>query len=492
MRQKEHKSIDGSVRYFKKDMAALLERSGILLSPDQVEQLWNYHQYLREHNLELNLTRIHNFANMVLKLYVDSLLPGKLIDLPSPLMDVGSGPGMPGIPLKIAHPHLEIWLAESRQKRVDFLRSVTDHLNLSGIQIIGEGIGPDFEQSVAGVITRAVESIGLTLERIRGCLQRKGLAIFMKGPHCDSEVEEAVQKFSRSYRLLEDKTYSIPHTPHERRLVVFERIDEPTGAIKAQAMRRHTVKQIESERNEIFTDLKKLLSSRGVKKQKRALISGSKQVNETLVDFPDRCEAWISSGDHTPPPPAALSNLSWLQLSAPLFRVLDQFGSNSPLLVVRIPEIPAWEPSEGFPEGCSLLVPFQDPENVGTVIRSAVAFGVSRIILLAESAHPYHPKALRASGGAVLRAKFYNGPFLADLPEGLPLVALSKEGADIEQFSFPASFGLLAGIEGPGLPERWRRGAVGIPIEKDVESLNAATAAAIALFVWSRSVGGKK
>ena len=98
-------------------MAALLERSGIKLSEHQLDQLWLYHKLLRRYNPELNLTRIHNFTNMVLKLYVDSILPGTLMDLPSPLLDLGTGPGMPGIPLKIAYPNLEILLAESRKNR---------------------------------------------------------------------------------------------------------------------------------------------------------------------------------------------------------------------------------------------------------------------------------------------------------------------------------------------------------------------------------------
>ena len=84
------------------EMEALLERADISLSNTQLGQLWAYHQLLRRYNPKLNLTRIHNFANMVIKLYVDSLLPGRMVALPSPLLDIGTGPGMPGIPLKIA------------------------------------------------------------------------------------------------------------------------------------------------------------------------------------------------------------------------------------------------------------------------------------------------------------------------------------------------------------------------------------------------------
>lgn len=470
-------------------MTEILDRCGIHLSDDQTTRLWTYHQLLRQHNPELNLTRIHNFTNMVLKLYVDSLLPGTLVELPSPLMDLGSGPGMPGVPLKIAHPEIEILLAESRRNRVAFLETVLQRLQLEKIEIVGEGIGREFERSVAGVITRAVEDMASTLDRIRGCLDGGGLAVFMKGPHCDSEIHEASIRFEREYELIEDKHYRIPHTPHERRLVVFRRIGNPPRVERGRAMQRHSVRKIESAQNDVFKDLKKLLSGRGVRKQGRALVAGQKVTREVLEDFSGLCEGWISEGDGAPPPPGTPREVAWYQLSKPLFGELDVFGTDSPLLVVRLPAIAAWDPAGGFGDGCTLLVPFQDPENVGAAVRSAAALGAERVILLAESAHPFHPKALRASGGAAFRVKLLHGPSLGDLPEDLPIVPLSSEGMDIAEFGFPETFAFLPGLEGPGLPEKWRRQAVSIPILPGVESLNAATATGIALYVWSRSRG---
>lgn len=457
------------------------------LAPAQLEQLYLYHQLLREHNSELNLTRIRNFANMVLKLYVDSILPGELMELPSPLLDLGTGPGMPGIPLQIAYPELRVVLAESRQKRVQFLLMVAQQLRLPNLQVIGKGITPAYEEPVAGVITRAVERMEETLARVRGCLAGDGLAIFMKGPNCEEEIAAAGNQFRHAYRLLHDLPYRIPTTPHERRLVVWQRLDRPLRVLKKAAMERHRYKKIDSDQNNSFKELHKLLTSHGIKKQGRALVAGTKQVTEILQAFPHRCLAWISSGDQTPPPAEAPEHLIWYQLAPPLFNRLDGFGTHVPLLLVETQAIVAWQPQEGFPEGCSVLVPFQDPENVGAMIRSAVAFGATQIILLEESAHPYHPKALRASGGAVFHARLRHGPSLQELSKDLPLVALSAEGKDISAVGFPPRFGLLPGMEGSGLPEHLRQTAVSIPISSRVESLNAAAATAIALYLWSRS-----
>jgi 16S rRNA (guanine527-N7)-methyltransferase len=165
------------------------------------------------------------------------------------------------------------------------------------------------------------------------------------------------------------------------------------------------------------------------------------------------------------------------------------------MLLIRLPDIRPWTAAEEFPPGLSLLIPFQDPENVGAAIRSAAAFGAAQVILLSECAHPFHPKALRASGGAAMRIRLRQGPALQDLPEDIPVFAISAEGEDIRQAAFPAAFGLLAGMEGPGLPPAWRRRALRVPISPEVESLNAAVAVSVALYEWrnkGNSEGGRR
>jgi 16S rRNA (guanine(527)-N(7))-methyltransferase RsmG len=473
-------------KHDKREMGSLLERAGIFFSESQLEQLWSYHKLLREHNTRLNMTRIHNFTSMVEKLYVDSILPGQFVKLPSPLIDIGSGPGMPGIPLKIAFPETRIILAEGRGNRVEFLEMAVKELGLKNTSVCGKKIFPRFGMPVSGIITRAVEHIEQTLERIQGCLAQGGQAIFMKGPGCTDEIEAAKTRFSGSYRLMENIEYAIPQTSHERRLVVFERKSSPLWQVKEKIMADDRLREIESEQNNTFKDLRKLLTAKGIRKAEMALIAGNKIVNEAVAGFPERCMAWVSSTEHQPPPDILPPHMHWYLLSPTLFRELDVSGTNAPLVLIRIPAPTAWTPEAGFQEGCTMMIPFQDPENVGTIIRSAVAFGAKRTILLAEAAHPYHPKAMRASGGAVLRAEFFSGPSINDIPPDLPIVCLSAEGKDISGFDFPRAFGLLPGLEGTGIPENLRKKAVSIQISPDVESLNAATAAAIALYEWAR------
>jgi len=468
-------------------MDTLLQGCGINLAPSQLKQLWAYHQLLRRHDAELNLTRIRNFENMVLKLYADSMLPALHAPLPSPLLDLGTGPGMPGIPLKIFRPDLHILLAESRQNRTDFLKKAAAGIGLPGLDLVNRGIAPDYDRPVAGVITRAVEPIADTLARVAGCLVQDGMVIFMKGPRCDKEIGRAAEAFASVYELAEDIPYQIPHTPHRRRLVVFRRMVKPIPARgTTQIIQKHRIRVIESESNAILKDLKKLLGGRGVKKQGRTLVCGTRLVAEVMKQSPERCMAWISAGDRHPPPSNAAGELEWIQLSTDLFQALDTFGTKHPLVLFHIPTPEHWRPEDGLDSGCSLLVPFQDPENVGAVVRSAVAFDVDRIILLAESANPFHPKAVRASAGTVFSARLFQGPSLSKIPPDLPVIALASSGQPLAQTRFPQSFCLLTGMEGPGLPSHWQADTVAIPMAPGVESLNAAVATAIALYEWRR------
>jgi 16S rRNA (guanine527-N7)-methyltransferase len=359
---------------------------------------------------------------------------------------------------------------------------------LSGVSVVSRNITPDYDQPVAGIITRAVERIDETLERVHGCLRKDGRMIFMKGPGGGPEVQEAQERFGGRYQLEADHFYRIGDTNHERRLVIFHRLDAPPRSIVSQAADRHRVVALASEQNTRFKALKKLLTGRGLKKAGKAIVSGARPIEELMGRYPQRCLAWMTSGTSQPPPAGAPAGMEWIQLADPLFQALDIFGTGSPLLLFDTPAIKPWTPDEVFPQGCTLLVPFQDPENIGAVIRSAAAFGVAQVILLAESAHPYHPKALRAAGGTTPHVTLRQGPSIKTLPGDLPIFPLSAKGRDLYGVKFPPAFGLLVGMEGEGVPDRWRRSAVRIPIDAAVESLNAATAAGIALYAWRQKI----
>ena len=239
-------------------------------------------------------------------------------------------------------------------------------------------------------------------------------------------------------------------------------------------------REIKSPQNPFYKGLKRLLSPKGIKKQQTAVLSGSKIILETLTHHPDRCVALITSPKCEASFAAPPRHLSEYRLTPELFAEMDVAGTKFPLLVVKVPEFSKWDGKySGAP---LLLVPFQDPENVGSVVRSAASFGVDRIVLLKESSHPFHPKSVRASGGTVMDVEFLEGPSLSSLLPHDLLICLSKEGEDLRSFNFPDSFGLLAGVEGGGLPDVLRTSSVSIVGDGGAESLNAAASVAVALY----------
>jgi 16S rRNA (guanine527-N7)-methyltransferase len=205
-------------------MREILERADIRLNPQQLDQLWRYHTLLRARNKDRDLTRIVDFQQMVMKHYVDCMLVGKLVQLPSPLLDVGTGAGFPGIPLKIRYPHLAITLAEPRPRRVEFLHEAIEALGLQRVEVFDHKVvSRSFGKPMAGVITRALETIDKTLLRTSACTPVGCKLFFMKGPSAQPELDEAMRRFANQFRIAQDEHYRLPGTPHERRLIVLER-----------------------------------------------------------------------------------------------------------------------------------------------------------------------------------------------------------------------------------------------------------------------------
>jgi len=206
-------------------MIELLKRSDIKLNKEQTHQLWTYHNLLRARNTDQELTRIIGFEPIVIKHYVDCMIVGKFIEIPSPIVDVGTGAGFPGIPLKIRYPHLKITLAEPRPKRIAFLKEVIHSLKLRNIEVFEHKVvSRSFRTPMKAVITRAVETIDKTMLRTSGCLEVGGKLIFLKGPAVDPEISDVRKRFGEHFKLVTDKKYQLPHTGHSRRLVVYEKL----------------------------------------------------------------------------------------------------------------------------------------------------------------------------------------------------------------------------------------------------------------------------
>ncbi len=191
------------------------------------QQLTKFYEVLMNHQLSDNVTRLVKIRDVAIKHFIDSLIITRYTELKFPLIDIGTGPGFPGVPLKIEFPDQKIILAEGVRKRVDFLKAVREELKLKNLDIMGRYITKEFVYPVKGAITRAVEDISLTLENVSQSLEVGGRLYLMKGPNVDDELKNAKKNWSEFYTLVEDHAYDLPQTPNHRRLIVFEKIKTP-------------------------------------------------------------------------------------------------------------------------------------------------------------------------------------------------------------------------------------------------------------------------
>jgi 16S rRNA (guanine527-N7)-methyltransferase len=210
-------------------LASLLTKHGIQLKKQTLEQLWHFHQMLRASNEDQDLTRLNAFTTIVERHYADCFIINAFMESwPDVMLDVGSGAGFPGIPLKLANPQIHLTLCEPRPRRVEFLNKVISELGLTNIEVFGHKVTSNSMRTpVKGMISRAFEDMDKTLLRMENALVPGGLAVFMKGPGYKDELPLRNPGFT----LKKVHEYTIPQTSHRRALVVVERLD-PNAPVK--------------------------------------------------------------------------------------------------------------------------------------------------------------------------------------------------------------------------------------------------------------------
>ena len=229
---------------------------GVKVSPAQAEQFQIYLDLLLERNTVMNLTAITDPEEAVIKHFVDSLSIVKVngFDNVTSIIDVGTGAGFPGIPLKIVFPEIKITLLDSLNKRIKFLNAVIDELELENIETI-HGRAEDFSkkedyrEQYDLCVSRAVANLATLSEYCLPYVKVGGCFI----PYKSGEIDEELNNSKKAVQILGGKIeevvkFQLPDTDIGRSFVKIKKNKKKETLMTSLMMKLKIVKTIIQKR----------------------------------------------------------------------------------------------------------------------------------------------------------------------------------------------------------------------------------------------------
>lgn len=215
---------------FKKEMLSKLTDINVELSESKIRDFFTYMELLVEWNEKINLTAIVEMTEVIDKHFVDSLTISQYLKENARIIDVGTGAGFPGIPLKIARDDLQIDLLDSLNKRVNFLNEVINTLQLKNINAIhsraeDEAIKSEKREKYDVAVSRAVANLPVLLEYLLPFIKLNGVCICMKGANIEEEVKSSKKALKELGGEIEAiHNFKLPRTDATRNIIIVRKI----------------------------------------------------------------------------------------------------------------------------------------------------------------------------------------------------------------------------------------------------------------------------
>ena len=218
------------IKEFSNELLEKAKKIHIILTQEQVEQFYRYMQLLVEWNEKMNLTAITEQKEVILKHFIDSISINKYIKDVEKVIDVGTGAGFPGIPLKIINKEVSFTLMDSLNKRITFVQEVSNMLYLDKIECLharAEELSSNvrYREQYDIVTSRAVARLSTLLEYMLPFVKEGGKCICMKGSHFEEELEEskkAIEVLGGELETVEH--FVLPDSDIERNIIVIKKV----------------------------------------------------------------------------------------------------------------------------------------------------------------------------------------------------------------------------------------------------------------------------
>ena len=207
---------------------------GFHMDDKAIQQFMIYKDLLLEWNQKMNLTAITEEKEVIIKHFIDSISCTKIKELKNSgkIIDVGTGAGFPGIPLKVIYPDLKLTLLDSLNKRINFLKEVCFQLELPDVEFVhgrAEDYGQDknYREVYDYAVARAVAPLNVLVEYCLPFVKVGGYFICQKGPALDEELLEAEKSIKIiGGKVADKKSISLPYTEITHNILVIEKIKE--------------------------------------------------------------------------------------------------------------------------------------------------------------------------------------------------------------------------------------------------------------------------
>ncbi len=195
-----------------------IQRIGLHLNDLQVERLFQYLDLLEKWNGVYNLTAVRNRCDMIVRHLIESLAIAPFLSGKSRL-DVGTGAGLPGIPLAIVEPWNEYVLLDSNRKKTRFLREVKNQLSLSNIEVVSVRVETWTKSNkFDAILTRAFANLGITCERIKHLLSDSGYLFALK----PVDITEELSSLPINMKIANDRLILMPESHYAFRLMTVK------------------------------------------------------------------------------------------------------------------------------------------------------------------------------------------------------------------------------------------------------------------------------
>ena len=206
-----------------------LNKNQLTVSKDSYKKYFKYMKNVLEWNTKINVTAVRDEENFIIKHYIDSLVISKYVEGNPRVIDIGTGAGFPGVPVKLYNEDMDITLIDSINKKLNVIRESIKELDLKNIEIIHSraedlAVKEGYRESFDVATTRAVSNLSTILEYMMPFIKVGGIAVCMKGPNYQEELDSArnaIKVLGGKLEIIEN--FNI-NTEYERNIIIIKKV----------------------------------------------------------------------------------------------------------------------------------------------------------------------------------------------------------------------------------------------------------------------------